>query len=65
MYDCLCYLHVLDKKKKYSDSYTRFCFGASELYVHKYRFENEHPKLCPMCTEDEEDEYHSLLLAPC
>jgi len=51
-------------KTKYSDSYSRFLFGASELCVHEYRFENEHPKLCPMCTEDEEDEYHYLLSCP-
>jgi len=57
------YLHVLDKKV-FRDIFIRFRFGVSEMYIHKYRYENEYQRLCPLCKEGDEDEDHMLFRCP-
>ena len=49
----------------FRDLRNRFRFGISELYAHKLRFCSEPSRtVCPLCSEQEEDEMRLLLLCP-
>ena len=52
-------------KKVFREAYIKFRLGVSELYNHKYRFNNESSSvLCPSCQEEEEDDSHFLVECP-
>ena len=58
------YLDVVNKQTL-RESLTRFRFGISDIKVHKLRYcPGETNLLCPMCTEEDEDEIHFLLHCP-
>ena len=58
------YLHVL-KNKMSRDMYIRFRMGITDLFIHKSRYKKDpESRLCPLCTEREEDENHFLLYCP-
>jgi len=58
------YLYALDKKI-FRDTYIRFRFGITDMYIHKYRYQAAPLQdICPLCNEEEEDEVHLLLRCP-
>ena len=48
----------------FRNPYIQFRFGTSELYVHRYRYNDSTTYLCPSCTESDEDEIHFLFNCP-
>ena len=60
------YLLVIDRKVL-RDITSRFRLGCSELSVHEKRYQvdtHDNDFVCPLCSEDEEDEKHFLLECP-
>ena len=54
------YLYMIDKKI-FRESLIKFRFGISNLFIHKHRFEAIDHFLCPLCQEEDENEYHVLI----
>ena len=54
------YLYMIDKKV-FRESLIKFRFGISNLFIHKHRFEAIDHFLCPLCQEEDENEYHVLI----
>ena len=54
------YLYKVDKKI-FRETLIKFRFGNTEMYIHKHRYEALAEKLCPLCQEEDEDEYHVII----
>ena len=57
------YLYKVDKKI-FRDKLIKFRFGISDLYIHKHRYDAFLDIVCPLCQEEDEDEYHVLIRCP-
>ena len=58
------YIYASDKKVS-EDAVTRFRLGISYLYTDMNRCSGiPHTALCPLCLEEEEDEFHFLFYCP-
>ena len=57
------YLYKVDKKV-FREVLVKFRFGISDLYIHKHRYDVMLETVCPLCQEEDEDEYHILIRCP-
>ena len=51
-------------KKVFKDALVKFRFGITDMCIHKHRHEAIIQSLCPLCQEEDEDEYHILIRCP-
>ena len=45
----------------YRNELVKFRLGASQIFSHRHKFNHSHPKICPLCKQIEEDEFHFVL----
>jgi len=57
------YLYVVDRHV-FRKVFGRFRMGVSEILTHKLRYSSANSKVCPCCTEEEEEDIHVLLQCP-
>ena len=57
------YLNVVTLRS-FRDVLVKFRVGISDIFRHKYRYNNAYTLVCPCCTEADEDEIHVLLQCP-
>jgi len=57
------YLYILDKKV-FRNVFCRFRFGCTEMSIHRYRYSTDYSRVCKICQEEEEDEYHIMVKCP-
>ena len=51
-------------KKVFKEVFVKFRFGITDMYIHRHRYETIIQSQCPLCQEEDEDEYHILIRCP-